>query len=172
MTITTRRNVGATLLSRHLNQRAIIGGNTNTSTGFDGVAQVGLVVDRGSFKTDFLSCVVTIPFKAGWGGVTTTGLGTCLLTARMQDGETSSGAFGNHGTTGSSLRLTIAAGSTTKSEGLLEFDVDLSGAKRFIRVTTTLTHGAPTTDTSGDRERASASPVIVFGGGDENPASA
>lgn len=171
MTITAMRDVGATLLSRHLNRRAIIPGNTATSTGLDGVPQVGAIIDRRAFKTDFLSCVVAIPFYAAFAGVTTTGTGTCLLTARMQDSLSSGGTFANFGATGNSLRLTISTGSTDFKEGILEWDVDLSAAKRYIRVTATLLHGAATTDTGGDRERSVAHPVIIFGGGDENPAS-
>ena len=169
MTITAMRDIGATLLTRQADQRVVIGGNTSTA-GFDSVAQTGLVIDRGAFKTDFLSCVVVCPLHAGF-EVTATGEGTLNLAARLQDSTSSGGTFANHGSTGSSLRLTAASGASTGADGVLEIDVDLSGAAQFLRVSTTLTHGAAGTDTGGARANGQVHPVIVFGGGDENPAS-
>lgn len=185
MSITDRRDIGSVLLTRTaIVPTVLTQGTSSTGTGGfvpfagDGVAQNGIVIDRGAFSTHFLSCQVVVPFRlftgdAAVGGIEATAIAT--VAARLQDATASGGTFANHGSSSQSASIGDTTTGASTTNGVLAFNVDLSGANQFVRVVLTPSINATGATSSGAATVVAnhlfTSAAIVFGGGDVNPAS-
>lgn len=120
-----------------------------------GAAQNGNTIDRQSLGRNYLSAQIAIP-------VTTTLAATKTLTvaAKVQDSADGTN-FTDYGTAPSSTVL--GSTSSTASQTLKsakDFNVDISSARRYVRVVVTPTLSATASDT------VALGGVAVLGGGD------
>lgn len=161
MNIANQRDIGAQLVAKNaVNPAVVTAGSTD-----DGQEVNGFIIDRQAFADLLLSVKVAIPYDAS-----IVDTFTATLAANLQDSDTTaSTAFADYddkdGSTGQSV---VETGTTavTAFDKILEFDVDLSSAKRYIRlqVTPTLSNGSTSSDT------LDYGAVHVFGGSDQPPA--
>lgn len=142
-----------------LNPVTITAGTTADGNEYD-----GNIYDRrvpGGTNSDlYLSAKVVVNYTTTIASTA----GTLIILANAQhSSSTASTAFSD---------LNDADGSTGQSKtqtddgnGVLEFDLDLAGAKRYVRIQVDPTLSATATDTAG------VSGIMVLGGGDQPPAS-
>lgn len=132
MNIAEARNIGAYIKSvLAFNHDAIIAG-----AGDDGVLQNGRAVNR----LNYLSCVLTVVVSAVLASSE-----TVSITAQLQDSADGSTGWANYG---DPLAITEVAADGADENGEVELDVNLSGAKQYIRANITITMSAGATDTS------------------------
>jgi len=124
----------------------------------DATAVTGVIIDRAALGWP-QSCVVAVPFTA-----TLAAAATLSLSITLQDGDASN--LSDAGTFASRANGVIATGPGGGGTvtGTIELDVNLSGAKRYVRANFTPDLSASGTDT------AALSEVIVFGGATRLPA--
>jgi hypothetical protein len=126
--------------------------------GQDGQAQTGVIIDRAAFGWA-QSAVFAIPY-------TTTLAATETLSVAMtvQDGENN--ALSDAGTFATRANAVVATGPSGGATvtGVVELNVNLSGAKRYVRLNYTPDLSASGTDT------AALSGVAVLGGAIRLPA--
>lgn len=119
----------------------------------DNVAQNGPAVDR----QGFLSAVLAVPIQA-----TLAQAATLTINAKLQDSADGATGWTDFAGPTSNLVLTGGAGGSTES-GQLELNINLRGARRYVRAVATGDLSAATVDTA----RFGAS--IVLGGADSKP---
>jgi hypothetical protein len=119
----------------------------------DGQAQNGVAIDR----LGYLSAVAVVPVSA------TLGQGNTLtISAKVQDSADGSTGWADYGSGTGNVVLTGGTGGSTET-ALLELNVNLAGARRYIRVVVTGDLSASSTDT----QRFGA--VLILGGADVKP---
>ncbi len=147
MSIALMRNIGAFVSPKFGGDHyeVVAGG------GADGVAQNGDAVDR----QGHLSCNVAVPMTAVLASSE-----TASTVVQMQDSADGSTGWADYGDPSAAKLMTDAV----NESDILDFDVDLSGAKAFIRTEITTTCSAGVTDT------VQVMNVVTLGPKDENPA--
>lgn len=121
--------------------------------GDDGVAQEGPAVNR----LDFYSAVVGVPVTS-----TLAEGETATIEAEVQDSADGSTGWKDHGDAAEELVLTGDTGGSTET-GIVELDVDLKAAKKYVRAVVTVTLSASETDTAG------FAAIVALGGSVEKP---
>lgn len=157
MSFATMRNLGAMIkvLRAAANTAA-----TAAGTG-DNTAVTGVTIDRAACKMP-LSAVVAIAFSATLAATKKLFLKSVVVehgdASDLSDAAT---YLTLEDTTGTAVATGATGGST--ETGCKEYDIDLSGAKRYIRIKFTPDLDATATDT------AALAAVLVVGGGSEVP---
>ncbi len=154
MTITTIRNIGALVALRRLSAAATA---TAAGTG-DSTTTTGATIDRFGFGAGRPnSMVFGVAYDATLATSKTLSIGYAVQDS--DDGVT----FADFAT---ATYATVATGTTAASvaSGTFEANIDLSGAKRYVRGNFAVDLSATQTDT------AAARAVGVFGGFDKLPA--
>jgi hypothetical protein len=132
---------------------AVVRGAANTAVtagaGGDNTAVTGVIIDRAALGWP-QSCVVAVPYTA-----TLAASQTLSVAITLQSGETSN--LADAATFATRANAVVATGVGTLT-GVVELDVNLSGAGRYVRANFTPDLSASGTDT------AALSEVIVFGG--------
>jgi hypothetical protein len=132
-----------------------IAGSTN-----DNSEKAGVIIDRGAHEVP-LSMSLLMPFKAVLGAAATLKLGY-----RIEHGNDSALAdtadFASVAVAGNVVATANASGQTLS--GIAKADIDLGGAKRYLRINLTTDLSAANTDTSVQAA------VAVFGGESVIPA--
>lgn len=118
----------------------------------DNTAVTGVIIDRAALGWP-RSCVVAIPWTTTLAASQTLSLGWTL-----QDGAAAN--LSDAATFATAVSAVVA---TVTASGQLEANVDLTGAKRYVRLNFTPDLSATGTDT------AALSGVLVFGGADRLP---
>lgn len=158
-----QRDIGAYITPKNaLNPVTVTAGTTADANEYE-----GHIIDRRSDLDDLLlSAKVVLNYDASLG---TTGASLTLASNIQHSDTTASSAFSDYddkdGSTGASVTETRTTAGNASPSGVLAYDVDLSSAKRYVRVQATPTLSATATDT------ADIGGVIVFGGSDQPPAS-
>jgi hypothetical protein len=125
--------------------------------GQDGQAQTGVIIDRAAFRWAN-SAVVALPYTATLAANETLSVGITV-----QDGDNSGlSDVGTFRTLPSGVVATGPSGGGTVS-GVVEFNIGLGGAKRYVRVNYTPDLSRANTDT------AALSVVAVLAGSDRLP---
>lgn len=147
MSIALMRNIGAFISPKFGGDhyQVVAGG------GVDGVAQNGDAVDR----RGHLSCNIAIPMTAVLASTE-----TASTVVQLQDSADGSTNWADYGDASPAKLMTDAV----NESDILDYDVDLSAAKAFIRTVTTTTMSAGATDT------VEVMQVVTLGPKDENPA--
>jgi hypothetical protein len=132
----------------------------------DGQAVGGVVLDRQALGEHYLSCkpVVEVRFR----GSTTR---NATVDVKIQDGA-SSNTFADYSSADWPATKTIGATGATGAQILneiMQFDVDLAAARRYVRIAITGNHAATSSGTSG-LEDLTLTGVITFGGAGQLPA--
>ncbi len=128
------RNIGAQVKSvLAFNHDAIIAGAGN-----DGILQNG----RGVNRANHLSCVLAVLVSAVLASTE-----TVSITAQLQD-SADDGVADAYADYGDPLAITEVAADGADENGEVELDVNLSGAKQWIRANITITMSAGSLDTS------------------------
>ncbi len=176
MSISSQRNVGENIVALvGLNPNIILRASTTTGAlatndvpkQADSVAQTGPVIDRQDFTKGFhYSCKVILTAGFNSQKVSTE---TATVAIRLQDSTSSGGTFANHGSTDKSLTIGDTSTGTVFNDEL-QFNVDLTGANRFVRLNVTPAISTSTTST-GTASHLMTSAIIAFGGADERPSS-
>jgi hypothetical protein len=124
----------------------------------DNTLVTGVIIDRAASGWA-QSCVVAIPFTATLAAAATLSVGGVL-----QDGENS--GLSDAGTFATLTNAVVATGPSGGGTvtGVVELNVNLAGAKRYVRLNFTPDLSASGTDT------AALSAVLVFGGATRLPA--
>ncbi len=150
-----QRDSGAYLVTRNaLNPVTVTAGTTA-----DGQERNGFIIDRLAFNDLILSCKVTLPYNMV---LSTADTGT--VAANFQDSASSaSTAFADYADKDGSTGVSVVRTTAGPLDSILEFDVDLSSARQFVRVQVTPTMSSTATDT------LDIGGVLVFGGGDNIP---
>lgn len=149
MSLSSRKNLGAYIAA------FIAGVVTNVTAGGSGDNTLvnGTAVDLQA-KGYPLSCVVVFPVKS-----VLTSAKTVSLTAALQTtADSTNGPWTNVTTLASTVVSTGGSGGTTQSTQV-ELDVDLSGAKQYVRVAYTPLCSATGTDTANIYP-----PILILGG--------
>lgn len=133
----------------------------------DGNAVTGIVIDRQALGKHYLSCksIVAVRFRGS-----TTRNGTVDI--KIQDGA-SSNTFTDYSTDTTPAAKTFGSTGATGAQTVndeVEQDVDLSAARRYLRMSVTVNHAATSSGTSG-LEDFTVTGMLVFGGGHELPAT-
>ncbi len=151
----TQLGAGAYLVTRNaLNPVTITAGTTA-----DAQERNGSIIDRLAFNDLILSCKVALPYNMA---LSTADTGT--LAANFQDSDTTaSTAFADYADKDGSTGVSVVRTTAGPLGSILEFDVDLSSAKQFVRVQVTPTMSSTATDT------IDVGGVLIFGGGDNIP---
>lgn len=157
-----QRDIGAYLKHENaLNPVTVTAGTTA-----DGQERNGHIIDRRAFADILLSAKVGILYD---GAIATTAK-TIIVASNLQHSlTTESTAFADYvdktGTTGFTVTETRTTAGNGAPSDVLEYDVDLSSARRFLRIQVTPTLSSSVTDT------VDLAAVITFGGADQNPAN-
>jgi hypothetical protein len=124
----------------------------------DNTAVTGVIIDRAAFNWP-QSAVFAVPFTS-----TLAAAATLSVVMTVQDGENS--GLSDAGTFATRANAVVATGPSGGGTvtGVVELDVNLSGAKRYVRLNFTPDLSASGTDT------AALSGVAVFGGAVRLPA--
>ncbi len=150
-----QRDSGAYLVTRNALNAVVVTAGTTVS----GQEVNGFIVDRLAFNDLILSVKVAIPFNLA---LSTADTGT--LAARLQHSlTTASTAFADFADKDGSTNNSVVTTTAGPLDSILEFDVDLSSARQFVRVQVTPTLSSSVTDT------LDYAGVLVFGGGDNIP---
>ena len=160
--IAFQRDVGAFIVGKNaLNPQTI------TTTG-DGSEKTGYSIDRNDDTSDpFLSAKVIIPYSASLAAGN-----TLTLKSNAQDSSSTASGWADYDDKDGSTANTATIGSTGSTaaqtlSGVLEYDLDLSSAKRYLRVQVTPTLSGSSTE-SDDVDLGG---VMVLGGANVLPAS-
>jgi hypothetical protein len=154
MSIASRKNIGAFI-------KSVIGGvvtNVTAAGSGDNTLVNGTSVDL-SANGQPLSCSVVFPVKSVLASAKTVSLSAALQTTA----DSTNGPWTNVSTLASTVVATGGSGGSTQS-GTLDFDVDLSGAKQYVRVAYTPLMSATGTDTANVYP-----PVLILAGQSELP---
>ncbi len=148
----------------YITSRAALNPEVVTTTG-DGSERNGTAIDRNALNSVALSAIVTIPYYGALAAAK-----TVTIKSNVQHSSVSSAGWADYNDKDNSTANTVTAGSTATTaaqtpSGVLEYDVDLAAAKRYVRVQVTPTLSATATDT------VDIAGVIVFGGGGVLPIS-
>lgn len=129
-----------------------------TQTGVN--TSTGTVIDRNSLPRQYLSCKVVLPYRA-----TVASGKNAVVGLSLQDSSASGSGFANLATKSGG---TLKAGSTTTFNGrsVVQLNVNLAGAKRFLRVKSFGSFNSTASGANLTRE----APVVIFGGANQNPA--
>jgi hypothetical protein len=150
---TQNKNIGASISARNAaGPAALTAGGAGDNT-----AVTGVIIDRAALGWP-KSVVVAIPYTATLAAGATLSIGSVLQTG---DAENLSDAT-TFATVATGVQATGGSGGTTE-QGEIEVDLDLSGAKRRVRLNFTPDLSAANTDT------ARVGAVLVFGGADRLP---
>lgn len=158
-----QRDIGALITGKAALQFYTANAN---STAEQGVEVNGVAIDRNAFNDLMLSAKVMVPVNYSLATAA-----KVTLVSHFQTADSSTGTWAdmelNDGTTAAS-KVVGSTGSTAAQTGddLMEYAVDLSGAKRYVRIQVTPTF-APSSTTTDD---ADIGGVLVFGGADQPPA--
>jgi len=127
----------------------------------------GPAIDRrANTSHPFLSCKVAIP----WSATSLTTGDSFTVTANMQDAATTTSWADYDDKDGTTVQQVVSGVGTsvvTAYNGVLEFDVDLSSARRYIRLQVTPLFSATTTSA----DAGAYGGVITFGGANILPAA-
>jgi hypothetical protein len=154
-----QRDVGAYLKASNALNPA-----TFTTTN-DDAEQTGTNIDREAFSNHpALSCKVIIPYNASLAATE-----TLTVVSNFQHSSASSAGWADFddkdGSTQNSVVTTTGTTAATTPAAVLTYDVDLSSAKRWVRIQITPTLSAASADTCG------IAGTIVFGGENTLPAA-
>ena len=167
MSYSKMRDVGAKLKGFN----AVNAATVTAGTGADGTEVNGFIYDRltpgGTNKSLYQSAKVIIQYDGNLGA---DGNSLTIASNLQHSDSTASTSFADFadidGSTGVSVTQTRATGGGNSTpSGVLEYDVDLSQAKRYVRVQLTPTLSASATDT------VDYGCVMVLGGADVDPAA-
>lgn len=154
-------DIGAYITGRRaLANTSVVGGGSGDNTEVDGVA-----IDRLSDSEKFLSCKVILPIAA-----TMAATRQVTVVSNVQHSSvTASSGFTDYDRKDSTSAYSVTFGdaASTASQTItdvVQYDVDLGAAKRYIRVQAT----PNMTDTSS-ADTCTLSGVVVLGGGDFLP---
>ena len=115
---------------------------------------------RDDLTSHYQSCKVVVPFSY----IKATGT-TISITPRLQHSSLSTAGFANL-STGAAVTVAAAVAATAAARNIAELDVDLTVAKRYLRVVI-----APQISAQSSVNGIDVIGVIMFGGGDVNPAA-
>jgi hypothetical protein len=149
MSLSSRKNIGAFI-------KSVIAGvvtNVTAAGSGDNTLVNGTAVDLQANGYP-LSCVVTFPVKSVLASAKTVSLTAALQTTA----DSTNGPWTNVSTLASTVVSTGGSGGTTQST-TVDFDVDLSGAKQYVRVAYTPLCSATGTDTVNIYP-----PILTLGG--------
>lgn len=149
------RNIGAAVKTVHASDNAAL---TAGGTG-DNTLVTGQIIDRSTYGTP-LSVVVAIGVKA----VLAANKKLTLKSVTIEHGDDSGLSDAANFATPADVDILVDSGSGSTLRGVSEYDLDLTGAKRYIRLKFTPDLNATGTDTG---ECAS---TFIFGGIPELPA--
>ncbi len=160
MGVAMQRDIGAYLVVKEaVNPQVVTAGG-----GADGVEINGTAIDRLAIRYPTLSCKVAIPYYVAGVGSTD----TVTVVSNLQHSSLSTAGWADlpnrDGTTISSV---VFSGTTAASTGTgtLAYDLEIGGAKRYVRVNVTATLSAAGVDT------ADIAGIVAFGGQDTLPAA-
>lgn len=154
MSFPRSHNIGASI--------AVVRGSANatlTAGGSgDNTQVVGAIIDRAAYNYP-LSCVLAITVKA----VLAASKKLTLKSVILEHDDTSNLASATTFAAPADVDVLVDSGSGSTMTGQKEYDIDLAGAKRYIRLSFTPDLNATGTDT------AEAASVVVLGGVDTLP---
>lgn len=157
-TPSAQRDVGAYLHGEHALVPTIL-----TTTG-DGSEINGVTIDRNAQDDLYMSAKVIIPYAP-----TLAAGETLTILHNMQDSPEGSTWTDFTNSTGGTVTTSVigSTGSTAANttDGVVQQDYSIGGAKRYVRIQVTATLSAAATDL------VDIAGVMVFGGGDGPPAS-
>ncbi len=170
MSISTRKNIGAYIASvlAHTGAVNVTAGGAGNAAAVTGAAidlqaanlsALPFQGDQSPAGNQPLSCVVVFPIKTTLASGNTMSLAAILQTAS----DATNGPWTNVATKAATVVSTGVAGGGAQYP-TVDFDVDLSGAKRYVQVVFTPTMGATATDTANVFP-----PVLILAGQAELP---
>lgn len=157
------RDLGAQLSVKMVLTPRVIDGGTTTE---DGVEVSSTAIDRlADTQHPYQSMVVAVPYS-----FTAIATNTGSITSNVQHSDNSSAGWEDFDDKDGSTANSVTLGSTASTaaqttDSVLKYDVDLSSAKRYVRVQVTPSLSGTSTETD-DLDIAG---VVVLGGGNVMP---